>query len=107
MDQILKALEKINGMEAVFSFDKNGKIIADRNIHKGNFALENLVLEQKKIVESPVLMENQSNWFQFTYEDRNLLFFSMRDQFVGCIFQKNVEIALIRLTINVVMAKRI
>lgn len=106
MEQFFKAVEKINGMDAAFSFDKSGKVIASRIFNKNNFAIENLLLESKRILESPILRENQSNWFQFTYEDLNLLLFSYNNQLLGCIFHKNVEMALVRLTLNVALAKR-
>ena len=106
MEHIFKSLEKISGMNAACSFDKNGKIVASRIYNKNNFALENLLMELKKLAESPILQENQSNWFQFTYEDLNLLVVSMNNQFLGCIFRKNVEMALVRLTLNVALAKK-
>jgi hypothetical protein len=106
MEQIFNALEKINGMDAIFSFDKKGKVIATKIINKNNFALENLLSELKKIFESPILLENQSSWFQFSYADLNLLLFSINNHFLGCIFHKEVELALIRLTLNVALAKK-
>jgi len=104
MQEILNELIKIKGVIGAFILEKDGTIAANAGKF-GTIPIKSMADEIKAFARTPVIDKNLPKWIQFSYQNMIVLILNRANVLIVTLYQPNVEVALIRLTLEVATSK--